>query len=180
MDSHEAPRSHNAAPAYRPRTTWRLRIGRLFLILAGLWLVLWAAGYGYFIATSGDMGGDPVLAHWIAIPVLPEVQIGFVATSSPLFLSGAIAPPTGLLVLFDVAPGGSSAYYSPNSTQRIAIVPAWTPPLILFGLACLLLIRWCKPAPNTCRSCGYNLTGNVSGRCPECGSPLHVSDAARR
>ena len=22
-----------------------------------------------------------------------------------------------------------------------------------------------------CRSCGYNLTGNVSGRCPECGTP---------
>jgi len=23
-----------------------------------------------------------------------------------------------------------------------------------------------------CRSCGYNLTGNVSGRCPECGQPI--------
>ena len=23
-----------------------------------------------------------------------------------------------------------------------------------------------------CKSCGYNLTGNTSGRCPECGSPI--------
>jgi hypothetical protein len=23
-----------------------------------------------------------------------------------------------------------------------------------------------------CRKCGYNLTGNVSGRCPECGTPV--------
>jgi hypothetical protein len=23
-----------------------------------------------------------------------------------------------------------------------------------------------------CRNCGYNLTGNVSGRCPECGTPV--------
>jgi hypothetical protein len=23
-----------------------------------------------------------------------------------------------------------------------------------------------------CVSCGYNLTGNVSGRCPECGEPI--------
>ena len=23
-----------------------------------------------------------------------------------------------------------------------------------------------------CRQCGYNLTGNVSGRCPECGTPV--------
>jgi hypothetical protein len=25
--------------------------------------------------------------------------------------------------------------------------------------------------PGTCRRCGYNLTGNVSGVCPECGRP---------
>ena len=24
----------------------------------------------------------------------------------------------------------------------------------------------------TCLKCGYNLTGNVSGRCPECGTPI--------
>ena len=29
-----------------------------------------------------------------------------------------------------------------------------------------------KPVPpGQCRKCGYNLTGNVSGRCPECGTP---------
>jgi hypothetical protein len=25
--------------------------------------------------------------------------------------------------------------------------------------------------PGHCQTCGYDLTGNVSGRCPECGSP---------
>jgi len=25
---------------------------------------------------------------------------------------------------------------------------------------------------NECRSCRYNLTGNISGICPECGSPI--------
>jgi len=25
-------------------------------------------------------------------------------------------------------------------------------------------------APHVCRTCGYDLTGNVSGRCPECGA----------
>lgn len=24
----------------------------------------------------------------------------------------------------------------------------------------------------TCRTCGYNLRGNISGRCPECGTPV--------
>ncbi len=32
---------------------------------------------------------------------------------------------------------------------------------------------------STCVCCGYNLTGNVSGRCPECGTPIAAgTDAA--
>lgn len=48
---------------------------------------------------------------------------------------------------------------------------------LLSGLAILLvptaLIWWRetrRPFPNHCHQCGYNLTGNASGRCPECGS----------
>ena len=29
-----------------------------------------------------------------------------------------------------------------------------------------------RPPPGLCRRCGYNLTGNVSGNCPECGDPI--------
>jgi hypothetical protein len=29
-----------------------------------------------------------------------------------------------------------------------------------------------------CRKCGYNLTGNVSGRCPECGMDTQTAGAA--
>jgi len=28
-----------------------------------------------------------------------------------------------------------------------------------------------------CTTCGYNLTGNVSGRCPECGTMIQKNDA---
>ena len=31
--------------------------------------------------------------------------------------------------------------------------------------------RWRADPTPRCTECGYNLTGNVSGRCPECGSP---------
>jgi hypothetical protein len=30
---------------------------------------------------------------------------------------------------------------------------------------------WYWGKPDACVTCGYNLTGNESGRCPECGSP---------
>jgi hypothetical protein len=32
--------------------------------------------------------------------------------------------------------------------------------------------RWRPAPPDVCRQCGYNLTGNVSGRCPECGTDV--------
>ena len=29
-----------------------------------------------------------------------------------------------------------------------------------------------------CKECGYNLTGNVSGRCPECGTTIETNPTA--
>jgi predicted Zn-ribbon and HTH transcriptional regulator len=31
---------------------------------------------------------------------------------------------------------------------------------------------WYWGVPDVCRKCGYDLTGNTSGRCPECGAEL--------
>lgn len=39
----------------------------------------------------------------------------------------------------------------------------------LVGLCFPRLERWAIPAGH-CTTCGYNLTGNTSGVCPECGS----------
>jgi hypothetical protein len=41
----------------------------------------------------------------------------------------------------------------------------------------LMRLRHTLPA-GCCAICGYNLTGNVSGRCPECGTA--IDEAARR
>ena len=52
------------------------------------------------------------------------------------------------------------------------IVPVY--PLLLFAIFSTMLVwRVGRPYPtNHCRTCGYNLTGNVSGRCPECGEAV--------
>jgi len=46
--------------------------------------------------------------------------------------------------------------------------------LLFFGIPTLLLWRSDRPRTGHCRTCGYNLTGNVSGVCPECGAKVEV------
>lgn len=67
-------------------------------------------------------------------------------------------------------------YSTPPTTLGSTVVlsiPLW--PLVVITLAICLVFAWVRPRPRDarhCVSCGYDLTGNVSGRCPECGTRL--------
>ena len=54
--------------------------------------------------------------------------------------------------------------------------PVW---LLLLAVASPALWVWCasRPpqSPTECIKCGYNLTGNVTGICPECGVPVRMA-----
>lgn len=73
------------------------------------------------------------------------------------------------LGLYGNGPAGWQ-FISPAMQITVVHVPLAVP------TALVLLLTFCvwfpvlrrKPA-GMCRECGYNLTGNVSGRCPECG-----------
>jgi hypothetical protein len=44
-----------------------------------------------------------------------------------------------------------------------------------YAATTLLIVITCRGReypPGYCRACGYNLTGNVSGVCPECGTKI--------
>ena len=56
-------------------------------------------------------------------------------------------------------------------------------PLMLLGMCCatvhVLLRRFVEPVdPKMCQACGYSLTGNTSGICPECGTAIERSPTA--
>lgn len=61
------------------------------------------------------------------------------------------------------------------SCVRIALIPKWTAPTA-FGVYPVIafirgpLRRTRRRRKGLCITCGYNLTGNESGVCPECGS----------
>ena len=55
-------------------------------------------------------------------------------------------------------------------------VPMWIP-FVLIAVPSFIAWRVTRHLPGHCRKCQYDLTGNVSGVCPECGSKTgqHVS-----
>jgi hypothetical protein len=69
--------------------------------------------------------------------------------------------------------------YCVYSYRWTVYIPCW----LLLGIAAIptALLWWRRRrrySPGHCRECGYNLTGNTSGRCPECGSPIQAPSAA--
>lgn len=60
--------------------------------------------------------------------------------------------------------------------------PLWWLASLLAAFSLLCAWRWRramrKPPDEQCRKCGYNLTGNTSGVCPECGTPVPQKAAA--
>ena len=64
-----------------------------------------------------------------------------------------------------------------GGTSRTVTIPLWMP-LLLFGLPLGILLargplrRWRRHRRGLCLTCAYNLEGNTSGTCPECGTKV--------
>jgi hypothetical protein len=66
--------------------------------------------------------------------------------------------------------------------QDVVYIPLISIPLLILLLAVpptalLWYLDRHRRRPGFCRECGYNLTGNVSGRCSECGTPTSAVHA---
>lgn len=57
-----------------------------------------------------------------------------------------------------------------NPRAQLLMLPCWLSMLLTTIPAVILQRKLRRPAPGHCKSCGYNLTGNMSGVCPECGA----------
>ena len=61
------------------------------------------------------------------------------------------------------------------------IFPLWMPAVfVTLPTAILWMLDRRRIPAGHCRKCGYDLTGNVSGRCPECGTPCEAAPQPRR
>jgi hypothetical protein len=72
---------------------------------------------------------------------------------------------------------GKSPSNDPTAAFYFGLVIPWWELLTLPALLpCLwIALRWLRPKARSagrCRACDYDLTGNASGICPECGTPI--------
>ena len=118
-----------------------------------------------------------IVAAWVvSLSRLIAYSFGFVAVG--LVFGGLSIQPmnSGFVGFFQ---GRYSANYVLLIPQRQELtapvpypgvsIPLWIP-FLLIAIPTVIAWRRGRPPPHGhCKNCGYDLTGNVSGRCPECG-----------
>jgi hypothetical protein len=82
---------------------------------------------------------------------------------------------------------GSADYLFTQYRVRRLRVPLWMPlvacacyPLVIGSASAYRRVRLGRRGLGQCPRCGYDLTGNTSGRCPECGSLMERVNAAEK
>jgi len=63
---------------------------------------------------------------------------------------------------------------SPSGTLWMVWIPLWLPFVGIVVPTAYLFYRDRRHPPGHCQRCGYNLTGNESGVCPECGTEVET------
>lgn len=134
-------------------------------------LAIWiAAGFRTNLSSGGFFMNNPHrdfalsagCLHWFEPePLSPDIRV-----HDSYYIVGSATPPTfnpGLIL--------PKTQYVPG-LGRITLIPLWLPFLLYAIPTALLWRRNRRPGPDDCQNCGYNMTGNVSGKCPECGTPL--------
>ena len=118
------------------------------VVILGAWLV--SGRYAVWYDT-----GETALSLW----------------SGALTISAESKPQSGFWVIILA----HEFYWTPELTLPTPtmgfwlLIPLWIPFLLLAIPTVILWRRDSRPPPGHCKNCGYDLTGNISGRCPECG-----------
>jgi len=168
----------------------------LLLCVATSWLwissyfVLHYVGYSFEDTAHPSISDDYMSLHWSGGGMVFECVPAMIRSivTPPGFRWGVSSsktdihypsPPTNSpRWLMKVIGIGWGSYLGPYSIRSL-IFPAWIPVILTAVLPTVWLIRprgSRRPPLGFCQNCGYNLTGNVSGICPECGTAITVGD----
>jgi hypothetical protein len=138
----------------------------------------------------GRLGQQGRILKWAGLVVSLLI---FVAGAASLFWMGSHYGKStswtldGGCLLFDSSYTGARrgwalrrAVLPPDRGPEPYLVELWIPFLIVaVPTACLWWIDLRRLPVGCCQRCGYNLAGNISGVCPECGTPIPATEPAK-
>src|SRR5262245_42439737 len=140
-------------------------------VIGGVWLTLWLAALSdeAAIATIWAVAAGERLIVWFGLGVL-------LAKLRGRRLVGWTLSGTGLDLACDAALFGMAWLGLLSPLLVMGVIVPFLVALHVIGRRHSLRSRF--TARPLCTSCGYDLTGNLSGVCPECGTAVGVSIAA--
>ncbi len=157
-----------------------LRIGRMVgFVLSGVIVAAWALSLCLkleYSAARGRIALNPSYASLIILEGTETDRRSFVDHWwNGGGLSGSLWPSTGMTLAVEQSLKSPEFWRSPIQAGSKLTCTYLGAPLWMLLAAVLIptvvMHRWMRQLPaGCCRTCGYDLTGNVSGRCPECGA----------
>ena len=96
-----------------------------------------------------------------------------------LWVVRLIHTPLDYALRYESIESGINFWYKSYFGEYRMAIPHWFITLIFAILPTIWLYKWNKRrklGPNACPSCGYDLTGNTSGVCPECGERIQEAE----
>lgn len=166
---------------YRVTTPAPLNLGRVLGIAALRAVIgvgLLAAAWG--VLQTGLLGRADEPVAWgllLAERAVVWLAIGFLGVHlRGRRLLGWTLSGLGIDAAFDVTVAASVIGGPVVAIGLVLALVAFLVPLFLIGRRPSLKARFF--AANICRGCGYDLTGNASGICPECGTAIPRASAA--
>lgn len=168
---------------FNPKRNYGNIVGRCFIGLGIMSLLSCAFGVFFQDRFALDLNG-PIMI-WIGWG-LTQKRNGY--RIAAIIISTLFMASTLLLLTVTFFEGGRGKYIQIGSI-RIMDSPFWLSAVVLgsiglfFGLTLMALLHpstrgafeiaaLIRRSIPVCDVCGYNLTGNVSGTCPECGTPV--------
>ena len=94
---------------------------------------------------------------------------GYVFASEGCYMAGFDETPSKFTDISATKHDFPARFWFHGSTSTGHRTPLWLP-LAAIAIPMLLLCRSSRWPIGRCQKCGYDLTGNVSGVCPECGT----------